>query len=87
MSGDYGKLLLIATHVDTTRAVKNAQGEWVSPDAQKILESIYKLIPHVPNLCPSVLVLDCNVPAAYPFKQLKSMLATIKQEFVNVSYF
>lgn len=75
----------MATHVDTTRAAKTQQGEWISPDAQKTLETVKKLLPHVPNLMPYVVVMDCNVPASYSFKQIKSILSSIKQDYLQVS--
>lgn len=82
----YGPIVLVATHVDTTRAVKNHQGEWISPDAQKTLETVRKLLPHVPKLLPNVVILDCNVPASFAFKQVKSILSNLKQENAQVSF-
>ncbi|EFA08636.2 death-associated protein kinase 1 isoform X2 [Tribolium castaneum] len=79
-SSEYGQVMLVATHVDLTRAVKTQNGEWICPDAQKTLETVRKIIPHVPNLMSSVVIMDTNVPASYPFKQLKSTLAELKQE-------
>ncbi|XP_031354372.1 death-associated protein kinase 1-like isoform X2 [Photinus pyralis] len=75
-----GPIVLVATHVDSTRAIKNQQGEWVSPDAQTTLETVEKLIPDVQYLHPSVIVMDSNVPASQPFKHLKSMLLTLKRD-------
>ncbi|XP_066151659.1 death-associated protein kinase dapk-1-like isoform X1 [Euwallacea fornicatus] len=77
---EYGPIILVATHVDLTRAVKGHHGEWISPDSQKILESVQELLPHVPNLMDTVVTVDTNVPATHPFKQFKAMLATIKQD-------
>ncbi|KAJ8953553.1 hypothetical protein NQ318_002973 [Aromia moschata] len=82
-SSDYGQILLIATHVDMTRAVKTQHGEWICPDAQKTLETVTKLLPHVPNLMPSVIIMDSNVPASYAFKQLKSVLSSLKQDCIQ----
>ncbi|KAF5291586.1 hypothetical protein FQR65_LT01899 [Abscondita terminalis] len=79
-SSDFGQIVLVATHVDTTRAVKNQHGEWICPDAQTTLETVEKLIPDVPYLHPNVIVMDCNVPASHPFKHLKSMLLTLKHD-------
>ncbi|RZC35529.1 Ankyrin repeat domain containing protein [Asbolus verrucosus] len=79
-SSEYGQIMLIATHVDMTRAVKTQNGEWICPDAQKTLETVGKLIPHVPNLMLNVIIMDTNVPASYAFKQLKSTMAELKQE-------
>ncbi|XP_044252552.1 death-associated protein kinase 1-like isoform X2 [Tribolium madens] len=79
-SSSHGQVLLVATHVDLTRAVKTQNGEWICPDAQKTLETVRKLIPHVPNLMPSMVIMDANVPASYPFKQLKSTMADLKQD-------
>lgn len=84
-SGDYGQIILVATHVDLTRAVKTQQGEWVCPDAQKTLESVKKLLPHIPNLMDLVIIMDSNVPASFAFKQLKSVLANIKQNIIQVN--
>lgn len=81
---EYGPLMLTATHVDTTRAAKTQHGEWISPDAQKTLESARKLIPHATGLSSTVLIMDCNVPASYPFKQLKSTLQGLKQDCIQV---
>lgn len=77
---EYGKIVIIATHVDTTRSTKTQQGEWISPDAKKTLESVRKMLPHAPNLMVNPIVVDSNVPASYGFKQLKFILSTIKQE-------
>lgn len=71
--------------MDTTRSIKNSQGEWVSPDAQKILEYVLKTFAFMPNLHQNIIVLDSNVPAAFAFKQLKAILSTIKQEYMQVS--
>ncbi|XP_030750996.1 death-associated protein kinase 1-like [Sitophilus oryzae] len=79
----YGQIMLIATHVDLTRAVKNQHGEWVCPDAQETLETIRKLLPHVPNLMDTVVIMDSNVPASFAFKQLKSILANVKQNIIQ----
>lgn len=76
----------MATHVDVTRAAKNQQGEWISPDAQKTLETVKKTLPHIPNVMPYAVVMDCNVPASYSFKQIKSILLTIKQDYIQVIY-
>lgn len=81
---EYGQILLIATHVDLTRAVKTQHGEWICPDAQKTLETVTKLLPHVPNLLPTVIIMDSNVPASYAFKQLKTVLANLKQDCIHV---
>lgn len=83
---DFGQIVLVATHVDTTRAIKTQHGEWISPDAQKTLETVEKLLPDIPYIHPNVLVMDCNVPASYSFKHLKSMLLTLKQESIEVSF-
>ncbi|XP_065164741.1 death-associated protein kinase 1-like isoform X2 [Atheta coriaria] len=80
---EYGKIILIATHVDATRSVKNQQGEWISSDAQKTTETIMKLFPHVSNLSKDTIVMDCNVPASYAFKQLKTLLCAIKQDCIR----
>lgn len=85
LAKECGQILLVATHVDTTRAIKTQHGEWIYPDAQKTLETVEKLIPDVPNLHSNVIIMDCNVPASYPFKQLKSMLVSLKQDCVEVS--
>ncbi|KAF5270741.1 hypothetical protein FQA39_LY01479 [Lamprigera yunnana] len=77
---DFGQIVLVATHVDTTRAAKNQYGEWICPDAQTTLETVEKLIPDVPYVHPNVIVMDCNVPASQPFKHLKSMLLTLKHD-------
>ncbi|KAJ8929568.1 hypothetical protein NQ314_017732 [Rhamnusium bicolor] len=82
-SAEYGQILLIATHVDLTRAVKTQHGEWICSDAQKTLESVGKLLPHVPNLMPNIIIMDSNVPASYAFKQLKSVLSTLKQDCIQ----
>ncbi|XP_068914792.1 death-associated protein kinase 1-like isoform X2 [Tenebrio molitor] len=79
-SSEYGQVLLVATHVDLTRAVKTQNGEWICPDAQKTLETVKKLVPHAPNVMSSVVIADTNVPASYAFKQLKSTMAELKQE-------
>ncbi|KAK5641907.1 hypothetical protein RI129_010454 [Pyrocoelia pectoralis] len=79
-SSDFGQIVLVATHVDMTRAIKNQHGEWVCPDAQTTLETVEKLIPDVPYLHPTVIVMDSNVPASQPFKHLKSMLLTLKHD-------
>lgn len=84
---EYGQILLIATHVDLTRAVKTQQGEWICPDAQKTLETVKKLLPHVPNLMSSVIIMDSNVPASFAFKQFKSLLSGLKQDCIQVSFF
>lgn len=76
--------MLIATHVDQTRAGKTQHGEWISPDAQKTLETVRKLLPHVPNLKNKIIIMDTNVPASYAFKQLKSTLTTLKQDCIQV---
>lgn len=81
---EYGPVMLVATHVDATRAAKTQHGEWISPDAQKTLETARKLVPHSPNFSSTVLIIDCNVPASYPFKQLKSTLLGLKQDCVQV---
>ncbi|KAI4457163.1 ankyrin repeats (3 copies) [Holotrichia oblita] len=49
-TSEYGRIILVATHVDSTRAVKTQQGEWLSPDAQKTAETVKKILPHTPNL-------------------------------------
>ncbi|XP_076253957.1 death-associated protein kinase dapk-1-like [Rhynchophorus ferrugineus] len=82
-SCDYGQIILVATHVDLTRAVKTQQGEWVCPDAQNTLESVKKLLPHVPNLMDIVIIMDSNVPASFAFKQFKTILANIKQNIIQ----
>lgn len=84
---DYGQIMLIATHVDQTRAIKTQQGEWISADAHKTLETVRKLMGHVPNLMSNVIVMDSNVPASYAFKQLKSTLTSLKQDCIQVSCF
>nr|XP_022900438.1 death-associated protein kinase 1-like isoform X1 [Onthophagus taurus] len=80
---EYGKIILIATHVDTTRAIKNQHGEWISTDAQKTVETLRKMVPHAPNLIVNPIVMDCNVPASHAFKQLKSILTSIKQDCIQ----
>ncbi|CAH0563355.1 unnamed protein product [Brassicogethes aeneus] len=82
-TAEYGQIVLIGTHVDLTRAVKTQNGEWLSPDAQKTLESVRKMVPHAPNLMSHALVVDCNVPASYAFKQLKSILSNMRQELIQ----
>ncbi|XP_017770911.1 PREDICTED: death-associated protein kinase 1-like isoform X2 [Nicrophorus vespilloides] len=84
-SYEYGKIVLVATHVDTTRAVKNQQGEWICPDAQKTVDAVIKATPHAFNLSKSYLIADCNVPASYAFKQLKGMLSALKQNCLQQS--
>ncbi|KAK9888307.1 hypothetical protein WA026_000568 [Henosepilachna vigintioctopunctata] len=78
--GNLGDIVLIATHVDKTRAGKGQHGEWISPDAQKTLQTVKKTMSYIPNLKSNVIVLDSNVPASYGFKQLKCMLSSIKQD-------
>ncbi|KAL1488880.1 hypothetical protein ABEB36_014673 [Hypothenemus hampei] len=80
---EYGPIILIATHIDLTRAPKTQHGDWVSSDAQKTLETVQKLLPHIQNLMDTVLVVDNNVPASHAFKQFKSILANIKQNIVQ----
>lgn len=65
-------------------ALKTQHGEWICPDAQKTLETVKKLLPHVPNFLSTVIIMDCNVPASNAFKQLKSMLSTLKQDCIQV---
>lgn len=77
--------MLIATHVDQTRSTKGQHGEWISPDAQIVLENVQSMMPHFPNLMDTIVVMDCNVPASFPFKQVKSLLANIKQNCLQVS--
>lgn len=67
--------------------MKTQNGEWICPDAQKTLETVKKLIPHVPNLMSSVVIMDSNVPASYAFKQLKSIMAELKQDCLQVLFF
>lgn len=43
------------------------------------------MLPHVPNLMPYIVIMDCNVPAAYSFKQIKTILSNIKQDYIQVS--
>lgn len=73
--------------MDTSRAVKNQHGEWISPDAQKTAETVRKIIHQVPRLMVNPLIVDCNVPASHAFKQFKSMLSTLKQECIQVEYY
>ncbi|XP_044740300.1 death-associated protein kinase 1-like isoform X2 [Chrysoperla carnea] len=80
-----GKVILLATHVDSGRAAKTAQGEWLSPDAQIILADVQKQFGHAFDIHPNVIVMDCNVPASHAFKQLRAYLNGIKQ--CNFQYF
>lgn len=85
-SAEYGQIFLIATHVDLTRAVKTQLGEWICPDAQKTLETVKKLLPHVPNFLSNVIIMDSNVPASYAFKQLKTVLSNLRQDCIQVNF-
>ncbi|KRT78934.1 Ankyrin repeat-containing protein, partial [Oryctes borbonicus] len=82
-TSEYGRIILVATHVDSTRAAKTQQGEWLSPDAQKTAETVKKLLPHTPNFIVNPIAMDCNVPASFAFKQLKSILTSIKQDCIQ----
>ncbi|KAK9739260.1 Ankyrin repeats (3 copies) [Popillia japonica] len=99
-TSEYGRIILVATHVDSTRAAKTQQGEWLSPDAQKTAETVKKILPHTPdaqktaetvkkilphtpNLVVNPIIMDCNVPASFAFKQLKSILSSIKQDCIQ----
>ncbi|XP_018326507.1 death-associated protein kinase 1 [Agrilus planipennis] len=85
LPSSYGKVHLVATHVDLTRTPKNQNGEWISTDAQKTLEAVKKLIPHVYNLDPNVLIVDCTAPACHGFKQFKALLASLKHASSTLS--
>ncbi|XP_060523349.1 death-associated protein kinase 1-like [Cylas formicarius] len=80
---EFGQIVLVATHVDLTRAVKAPNGDWISPDAQNTLETVKKLLPHIPNLMDVVVVMDANVPASHAFKHFKTILANVKQECIQ----
>ncbi|CAG9773909.1 unnamed protein product [Ceutorhynchus assimilis] len=80
---DYGPIILVATHVDLSRAAKTQQGEWLCPDAQKTLETVQKHLPHVPNLMDVVIIMDSNVPASFAFKQFKVILGNVKQNCIQ----
>lgn len=82
--GYYGPVVLVATHVDLTRAVKTQSGEWVCSDAQMALEMVKKMLPHMPHLVDHAVVMDCNVPASHAFKQLKNMMHDMKHEKIQV---
>lgn len=82
---EYGPIILIATHVDLTRgALKTQHGEWICPDAQKTLETVKKLLPHVPNFNSPITIMDSNVPASHGFKELKGMISSIKHNCTQV---
>lgn len=76
--------MLVATHVDATRATKSQQGEWICPDATKTFETIAKIFSHIPKLHPSPVIMDCNAPNSFGFKQLKGILSNMKQDCSQV---
>ena len=79
------KVVLIATHADKASCSKNARGEYVSEQADKLLSDARSVFGADMELAETVCVMDAHLATSPDIKMLKSCMIEAKNHVTNVS--
>lgn len=77
------RVLLVATHADSTRAPRTVSGAYVSSQAEHVLEQVRARYATVFDIHPSVVVVDAHVPAGPGMKAIKAYLSEGKRQVLQ----
>ncbi|XP_077291139.1 death-associated protein kinase 1-like [Arctopsyche grandis] len=84
ITGGLGNIILVGSHADL-RAHKTAQGDFVYPAGETLLQSIRSLYGSFFQIHNQVLALDCNASTSVGLRNFKSYLASVKRSVTQGS--
>ena len=80
------RVVLVATHADTANCQRNnASGEYVSTEADAILEAARLRFGHIFDVHDCVYVMDAHVVGSQSMKSLKQYICNVKNQITQVS--
>ncbi|GLH12279.1 Calcium/calmodulin-dependent protein kinase type II alpha chain [Gryllus bimaculatus] len=77
------RVLLVATHADSTRTPRTASGAYVSSQAERVLEQVRERFGTLFDIHDHVTVVDSHVPAGPGIKAIKNYLAEGKRQVLQ----
>ncbi|XP_068081595.1 death-associated protein kinase 1 [Anabrus simplex] len=77
------QVVLVATHPDTTRTPRTAQGAYISSQSERLLRQLNDRFGTLFELHQQVLVVDAHVPASPGMKAIKTYLADGKHKVLQ----
>jgi hypothetical protein len=89
-SGDRGvanrvaKVLLVATHPDTSRTPRTLQGNYISSQAQRLLTQLTDKFGSLFDIHQQVLVVDAHISNSSGMRAIKSYLADAREKVLQV---
>lgn len=82
------KVVLVATHADVANCQRsNASGEYVSTEADAILEAARLRFGHVFDVHDAVYVMDAHVVGSQSMKSMKQYICNVKNQITQVRIF
>lgn len=80
------RVVLVATHADTANCQRNnASSEYVSTEADAILEAALLRFGHIFDVHESVYVMDAHVVGSQSMKSLKQYICNVRNQITQVS--